>query len=153
MSPSERKNDPISPGLEPYCTTHWSVVLLAGEEATPLATEALETLCQIYRYPLYAYLRRLSYSPHDAQNLTRDLFTYRILASGSEDKTVKLWDFGSRRQLANLKFDDAVRLVAFSPDGNNLAVVTDKGTLRLLRAVTLAEADEEDRTFYSDGAK
>lgn len=77
----------------------------------------------------------------------------RILASGSEDKTVKLWDFGGRRQLASLKFDDAIRLVAFSPDGNNLAVVTDKGTLRLLRVVTLAEADEEDRTFYSDGAK
>lgn len=85
MSPSERKNDPISPGLEPYCTTHWSVVLLAGEEAAPLATEALEKLCRIYRYPLYTYLRRLSYSPHDAQNLTRDFFTWLIKKSVREN--------------------------------------------------------------------
>ena len=77
----------------------------------------------------------------------------RTLASGSEDKAVKLWDLASRSQLASFRFDDAIRLVAFSADGNNLAVVTDKGTLRLLRTVPLAEADEEFRTFYSAGAK
>jgi len=43
--------------------------------------------------------------------------------------------------------------VAFSPDGNNLAVVTDNGTLRLLRAMTLPEADEENRIFYSPPVK
>ena len=77
----------------------------------------------------------------------------RILASGGEDKEVKLWDFARRTLLANYKFADAIRLVAFSPEGNNLAVVTEKGTLRLLRAVTLAEADEEYSAFYREGAK
>ena len=77
----------------------------------------------------------------------------KILASGGEDKSVKLWDVASRRQLGSFQFDDAIRLVAFSPDVNNLAVVTDKGTVRLLRAVSLTEVDEEYTTFYSGGGK
>src|SRR2546430_13303284 len=35
------------------------------------------------------------------------------------------------------------RLVAFSPDGNNLAVVTDNGTLTLLRAARSEEHTSE----------
>jgi WD40 repeat protein len=77
----------------------------------------------------------------------------RILASGGADRTVKLWDPTSHRQLGSFQFDDAIRLVTFSPDGNNLALVTDDGTLRLLRAITLAEADQEIRTFYSPASR
>ena len=77
----------------------------------------------------------------------------KILASGGEDKSVKLWDSASRRQLGSFQFDDAIRLVAFSPEGNNLAVVTDNGTLRLLRAMSLTEAEDEYRSFYSGGGK
>ena len=66
----------LSPGgVEQFCTTHWSVVLLAGKQASPLATEALKKLCSTYWYPLYAYLRSLSYGPPDAQNLTQGFFT------------------------------------------------------------------------------
>ena len=35
---------------------------------------ALEKLCQTYWYPLYAYVRRRGYSPHDAQDLTQGFF-------------------------------------------------------------------------------
>jgi len=77
----------------------------------------------------------------------------RVLASGGEDKVVKLWDFVRHNPLASFKFSDAIQLVEFSPDGNNLAVVTEKGTLRLLRAVTFGEADEEYRVFYSARGK
>jgi RNA polymerase sigma-70 factor (ECF subfamily) len=44
------------------------------------AEQALETLCQLYWYPLYAYLRRRGYSPEDAQDLTQEFFQ-RLLAS------------------------------------------------------------------------
>jgi WD40 repeat protein len=65
------------------------------------------------------------------------------LASGSEDKIVRLWNCASRAQLASFKFDNAIRLVVFSPDDNCLAVVTDQGSLTLLRAVSLREADAQ----------
>src|SRR5437764_2652240 len=58
-----------------FATTHWSVVLNAGRHDTTRANVALEKLCQTYWYPLYAYVRRRGYSPHDAQDLTQGFFT------------------------------------------------------------------------------
>lgn len=55
-------------------TTHWSVVLTAGQKDGPLAQEALAGLCQSYWYPLYAYVRGRGYSVHDAQDLTQGFF-------------------------------------------------------------------------------
>lgn len=57
-----------------FTTTHWSVVLAAGEQDSPQASEALETLCRSYWYPLYAYVRRRGYGPEDAQDLTQEFF-------------------------------------------------------------------------------
>ncbi len=57
-----------------FATTHWSVVLAAGRTDTIRAGMALEKLCQTYWYPLYAYVRRRGYSPHDAQDLTQSFF-------------------------------------------------------------------------------
>jgi RNA polymerase sigma factor (sigma-70 family) len=62
-----------------FLTTHWSVVLSAGGSDTASAREALGRLCQIYWYPLYAYVRRRGYSPQDAQDLTQEFFA-RLLA-------------------------------------------------------------------------
>jgi eukaryotic-like serine/threonine-protein kinase len=71
------------------------------------------------------------------------------VASGSADHTVKLWDFNSRRALAEYQFDAAIRMVTFSPAGNSLAVVTEKGALHLLSATPLADADAEIRSTYT----
>ena len=38
-----------------FATTHWSVVLAAGEADTPQSSAALEQLCRAYWYPLYAH--------------------------------------------------------------------------------------------------
>ena len=57
-----------------FATTHWSVVLAAGETASPQAAQALEKLCRAYWYPLYAYLRRRGYGEQDAQDLTQGFF-------------------------------------------------------------------------------
>ncbi len=67
-----------APGNPPpqsvFVTTHWSVVLTAGRSDTTRARAALESLCQAYWPPLYAYVRRRGYSPEDAQDLTQEFF-------------------------------------------------------------------------------
>ncbi|PYI81789.1 MAG: hypothetical protein DME26_19245, partial [Verrucomicrobia bacterium] len=70
-SPTQARatNSPAS-----FATTHWSVVLTAGDLASPDAQQALERLCRAYWYPLYAYVRRKDYSVHDAQDLTQEFF-------------------------------------------------------------------------------
>jgi RNA polymerase sigma factor (sigma-70 family) len=57
-----------------FAETHWSLVLRAREEDLPRAQQALAELCQTYWYPLYAFVRRLGYQVHDAQDLTQDFF-------------------------------------------------------------------------------
>jgi DNA-directed RNA polymerase specialized sigma24 family protein len=57
-----------------FVTTHWSVVLTAGQTNTTSAHDALAKLCQSYWYPLYAYVRRRGYSPQDAEDLTQEFF-------------------------------------------------------------------------------
>src|SRR5262249_59386680 len=56
----------------------------------------------------------------------------KIVASGSMDKTLKLWDLGTRELLATLTGrTEMVRSVAFSPDGKVLAAGTEDGNLEL----------------------
>jgi RNA polymerase sigma-70 factor (ECF subfamily) len=57
-----------------FATTHWTVVLTAGRRSTPQADRALEELCSIYWYPLYAYVRRQGRSREDAEDLTQGFF-------------------------------------------------------------------------------
>jgi RNA polymerase sigma-70 factor (ECF subfamily) len=49
-------------------------VLEAGQGDDTAAQAALEGLCRSYWPPLYAYVRRLGYSPPDAQDLTQGFF-------------------------------------------------------------------------------
>ena len=57
-----------------FATTHWSVVLAAGDGASAASSEALERLCRAYWFPLYAHLRRRGRGPDDAADLTQELF-------------------------------------------------------------------------------
>ncbi len=65
-----------------FVTTHWSVVLAAGQSDTTRARDALARLCQTYWYPLYAHARRRGHSPHDAQDLTQE-FMAHVLECGA----------------------------------------------------------------------
>ena len=57
-----------------FLTTRWTVVRAAGQVASPVVDEALETLCQAYWFPLYAYVRRQGASKEDAEDLTQAFF-------------------------------------------------------------------------------
>jgi RNA polymerase sigma-70 factor (ECF subfamily) len=53
-----------------FATTRWTVVRAAGESAA----DALETLCEVYWFPLYAFVRRHGFSKEDAEDLTQAFF-------------------------------------------------------------------------------
>jgi RNA polymerase sigma-70 factor (ECF subfamily) len=63
-------------GEKAFATTHWSLVLAAGNGQSSEAARALERLCRAYWYPLYAYVRRKGHSPHDAQDLVQEFFAH-----------------------------------------------------------------------------
>ena len=63
------------PNAGRFATTHWSVVLAAGRPKSASYRKALETLCQTYWFPLYAYLRRHGCNSHEAQDYTQAFFT------------------------------------------------------------------------------
>ncbi len=68
-------NEPQDPssGSGHFATTQWSLVAAAGSEDAR-GREALAKLCQVYWYPLYAFVRRQGHRPHDAQDLTQEFF-------------------------------------------------------------------------------
>ena len=59
-----------------FQSTQWSVVLRAGDHTDQASREALETLCQTYWYPLYAFVRRRGNNHHDAMDLTQGFFVH-----------------------------------------------------------------------------
>src|SRR5580658_9152963 len=74
-SRSEKFPEGGSPTVARFGDTHWSVILAAMDKHRPVeAADALERLCRVYWPPLYAYVRRLGESPHDAQDLTQEFF-------------------------------------------------------------------------------
>ena len=72
----------------PFETTRWTLVLAAAGGDPQAARDALASLCQIYWYPLYAYLRRRGLDPEDARDLTQG-----FLAS-----LIERQDFGGLQQ-------------------------------------------------------
>ena len=56
-------------------TTQWSQVLAARDGSDTEARAALESLCQTYWQPLYAYIRHQGYEPEEARDLTQGFFT------------------------------------------------------------------------------
>ena len=74
MSLSDTDSKSAWSGARCFATTHWSIVVAAGRRASPEAREALAILCQVYWYPLYAYVRRQGHSAIDAQDLAQEFF-------------------------------------------------------------------------------
>ncbi len=58
-----------------------------------------------------------------------------LLASGSADKTVKIWDVASVNELRTVKLSSGVSSLAFSSDGRLLVVGSDGGPVYLVNVV------------------
>lgn len=67
-------NDDVPHAGGQFRTTHWSVVLQAGGEASAESVAALEKLCRAYWQPICAFARRKGRSEEDAKDLTQEFF-------------------------------------------------------------------------------
>ena len=68
-------------GDELFASTHWTIVLEAGDSATTsacAARSALAELCEIYWRSLYAFLRKQGHGSEEAQDLTQGFFAHLI---------------------------------------------------------------------------
>ncbi len=74
MSSPERLPGSHVPRAGVFATTHWSVVVRAGDSQSPESLSAMERLCRTYWYPLYAFVRRRGNSHEDASDLTQAFF-------------------------------------------------------------------------------
>jgi len=77
VSSGKSKDSEICPGSH-FVSTHWSIVLAAGRSDKDRARQALEHLCRVYWYPLYAFVRRGGYCAEDARDLTQEYFARLI---------------------------------------------------------------------------
>jgi RNA polymerase sigma-70 factor (ECF subfamily) len=85
-----------------FATTHWSVILAAADSSSPQHERALSTLCHAYWFPLYAYLRRHGYDPHQAEDYTQGFFAAILERQGLRRADPKYGKFRSFL-LASLK--------------------------------------------------
>ncbi len=65
-----------------FHSTRWSTVLEAGGVDSPEARAALEKLCRLYWFPLYAHVRRRGFGPEDSADRTQEFFA-TLLRRGS----------------------------------------------------------------------
>jgi RNA polymerase sigma factor (sigma-70 family) len=61
-----------------FATTRWSLVLAAGQKVDGRSAQALTGLCEMYWYPVYAFIRRQGYRPEECADLTQEFFA-RVL--------------------------------------------------------------------------
>lgn len=64
-----------------FATTHWSVIVNAGDSQSMETSAAMEGLCRTYWYPLYVFVRRKGHSHEEASDLTQAFFE-RFLEKG-----------------------------------------------------------------------
>lgn len=69
---------PAGENAAAFSTTHWSVVVEAAKNDSAASAEALEKLCRIYWYPLYAFARRRGCDREEAEDLSQGFFEHLI---------------------------------------------------------------------------
>jgi hypothetical protein len=77
--------DSVAEKAEQFKTTCWSAILLSAQSQAPGSGRPREERCQIYRYPLYAFIRRRGYNAEDA---SYEIVAEKLGVSGDGVKTL-----------------------------------------------------------------
>jgi RNA polymerase sigma-70 factor (ECF subfamily) len=68
-----------------FATTHWSLVVAAGNSHSSRSQDALATLCRVYWPPVYSYIRCRGHDPETAQDLAQGFFALLLEKSYLKD--------------------------------------------------------------------
>jgi RNA polymerase sigma-70 factor (ECF subfamily) len=111
-----------------FATTRWSLVSAAAGQNPDAARAALAELCELYWYPLYAFVRRQGVDADAASDLTQGFFARFIelesLQSARQDRgrfrsyllgAVKHFIANERQRMLAQKRGGGVRVVSFDP--------------------------------------
>ena len=116
-----------------FATTHWSVVLAAGKSSSPNQKQALETLCQSYWFPLYAFLRRRGYDVHQAEDLTQAFFAHILEKHDLQKADPK---YGKFRSFL------LIRLKYFLSDERDFALAKKRGGGKKILSLSFENAED-----------
>lgn len=118
-------SEPLPSGDRLFATTRWSLVLAAADLRDSTGRHALETLCEAYWFPIYAFIRGRGRSAVDAQDLTQEFFATLLdkqyLQTADPDRgrfraflltMVKHFLSNEREKAGALKRGGAVRLIS-----------------------------------------
>jgi DNA-directed RNA polymerase specialized sigma24 family protein len=101
-----------------FSDTKWSAVIAARSGPSPAAEAALDRLCTIYWYPIYAFLRRKGCSPHRAEDLTQGFFAQMLRREWLKNVGPEKGRFRTfvLRCLCNFTFDQREKVTVFTVD-------------------------------------
>ena len=114
LRPSDRDHA-LGPPHVDFPSTHWTLVTRARQGGA-VRQAALEELCRLYWYPIYAFLRRRGYPQQDAEDFSQGFFL-KLLADESlsavdESKgrlRTYLLQHLKRHLVDQKRFDDALK--------------------------------------------
>jgi RNA polymerase sigma-70 factor (ECF subfamily) len=114
-------------GAGQFAETHWSMVLAAGDSASPGSVEAMEKLCRTYWYPLYAFVRRRGCAEHDAKDLTQGFFAHLLERHAFRSVVQNRGKFRSflLKSLKNYLTDEHERQCALKRGGGEMLISID----------------------------
>jgi len=122
------------PPREQFPQTRWSVLLAARDDHDEArAAAALDELCRAYWFPLYVYVRRRGFSPHDAEDLTQGYFAALI---------EKDYLAGADRERGKLRSFLLVTLKHFIADEWSKASALKRGAGKTPISIDAADAEE-----------
>ena len=78
MKGSQSKSSQGTGRTRAFQHTLWSRVLVAGGIDSPQSRQAIEELCRLYWFPIYAFLRRAGHDRQVARDLVQGFFTYLL---------------------------------------------------------------------------
>src|SRR6267154_4039399 len=140
----------LQEGGAAFQTTHWTVVLRAGEtQSDSSAQKALSNFCEAYWPPLYTFLRLRGHASPEAQDLVQGFFAHLLekntLSRADQEKgRLRTFLLGS---LQNFLFNEYDRARALKRGGGR-QIVSIEEHLPEAEAAMLATAHLSDAGCY-----